>query len=67
MTEEKTYKQMQTSFTAQFYNYIVPKLKKYEYELDKDGNATSVYPDANNHSIDAVRYGLEQVWKRKGK
>ena len=32
MTEEKTYKQMQTSFTAQFYNYIVPKLKKYEYE-----------------------------------
>ena len=43
------------------------EFKKYEYELDKDGNATSVYPDANNHSIDAVRYGLEQVWKRRGK
>ena len=42
------------------------EFKKYEYELDKDGNATSVYPDANNHSIDAVRYGLEQVWKRRG-
>ena len=32
MPQEKTYSQMQTSFTAQFYNYIVPKLKKYEYE-----------------------------------
>ena len=43
------------------------EFKKYEYELDKDGNPTSVYPDANNHSIDAVRYGLERVWKRKGR
>ena len=42
------------------------EFKKYEYELDKDGNATSVYPDKDNHSIDAVRYGLEQVWKRRG-
>lgn len=40
---------------------------KYEYELTKDGEPTSVYPDMDNHSIDAVRYGLEQVWKRKGK
>ena len=43
------------------------EFRKYEYELDKDGNATSVYPDKDNHSIDAVRYGLEQVWKRRGK
>ena len=43
------------------------EFKKYEYELDKDGNPTSVYPDNDNHSIDAVRYGLERVWKRKGK
>ena len=43
------------------------EFSKYEYELTKDGEPTSVYPDANNHSIDAVRYGLEQVWKRKGK
>ena len=42
------------------------EFKKYEYELDKDGNPTSVYPDKDNHSIDAVRYGLERVWKRKG-
>lgn len=38
----------------------------YEYEMDKDGNFISAYPDANNHSIDAVRYSLEQYWKRKG-
>ena len=37
-----------------------------EYELTKDGEPTSVYPDKDNHSIDAVRYGLEQVWKRRG-
>ena len=43
------------------------EFKKYEYELTKDGEPTSVYPDRDNHSIDAVRYGLEQVWKRKGK
>jgi PBSX family phage terminase large subunit len=43
------------------------EFKKYEYELDKDGNPTSVYPDANNHSIDMTRYAMERVWKRKGK
>lgn len=40
---------------------------KYEYELDKEGKPTSVYPDANNHSIDMTRYAMERVWKRKGK
>lgn len=38
----------------------------YEYELDKDGNPTSNYPDADNHSIDMTRYAMERVWKRKG-
>lgn len=41
--------------------------KKYEYELDKDGNPTSVYPDKDNHSIDMTRYAMEQVWKRRGR
>ena len=45
--------------TAKEYN-------KYEYELDKDGNPTSVYPDKDNHSIDMTRYAMERVWKRKG-
>lgn len=43
------------------------EFSKYEYELTKDGEPTSVYPDANNHSIDMTRYAMEQVWKRKGK
>lgn len=38
----------------------------YEYETDKDGNFISAYPDANNHSIDAVRYALEKFYKRRG-
>lgn len=32
----------------------------YEIERDKFGNARSEYPDKNNHTIDAVRYALEQ-------
>ena len=39
---------------------------QYEYEQDKDGNFISAYPDADNHSIDAVRYALEKWWKRRG-
>jgi PBSX family phage terminase large subunit len=38
----------------------------YEYEQDRDGNFVSAYPDANNHSIDAVRYAMEKYWKRRG-
>jgi PBSX family phage terminase large subunit len=43
------------------------EFKKYEYVLDKDGNPTSAYPDADNHSIDMTRYAMESVWKKKGK
>jgi PBSX family phage terminase large subunit len=39
----------------------------YEYERTKDGEILSGYPDANNHHIDAVRYAMESVWKRRGK
>ena len=38
----------------------------YEYLQDKDGNFISDYPDENNHSIDAVRYGLERFYNRRG-
>lgn len=34
---------------------------QYELEKDKLGNFKSVYPDKNNHTIDAVRYALERV------
>ncbi len=38
----------------------------YEYDQDKDGNYISGYVDKNNHNIDAVRYGLNPIWRRKG-
>lgn len=38
----------------------------YEYERDKEGNVISGYPDKNNHNIDAVRYAMNRVWKRRG-
>lgn len=36
----------------------------YEYDRNKDGQFISAYPDANNHSIDAVRYGLSEIMNR---
>lgn len=38
----------------------------YEYERNKDGDIISGYPDKDNHAIDAVRYGLEPVYRRYG-
>ena len=54
--------------------YIDPKrcpetlaeFANYEYERDKDDEIISGYPDANNHSIDSIRYATERVWKRRG-
>ena len=42
------------------------EFSQYQYELTKDGEPISEYPDKDNHSIDAVRYAMERVWKRKG-
>ena len=42
------------------------EFKKYEYELDRNGNPLSSYPDKDNHSIDMTRYAMESVWKHKG-
>lgn len=40
----------------------------YELEQDKYGNFKGSYPDANNHTIDAVRYGMEDdMIRRKAK
>lgn len=38
----------------------------YEYEQDKDGNYISGYVDADNHCIDATRYALNLIWRKKG-
>jgi len=42
------------------------EFQNYEYERTADDEVISSYPDANNHSIDAVRYAMERVWRRKG-
>lgn len=42
------------------------EFSEYEYERDKEGNVISGYPDINNHHIDACRYAMEKVWRRKG-
>ena len=39
---------------------------QYEYEQDREGNFISAYPDENNHSIDAVRYGMQKWANRRG-
>jgi len=39
---------------------------EYEYERDKEDEVISGYPDANNHSIDAVRYATSKYWVRRG-
>lgn len=33
----------------------------HEYETTRDGQYISAYPDKNNHAIDAVRYGCEDL------
>ena len=38
----------------------------YEYQQDKDGNYISGYVDADNHCIDATRYALNNIWKKRG-
>lgn len=44
------------------------EFSEYEYERDpKTGDVLEGYPDAANHSIDAVRYAMEPVWKRRGR
>lgn len=52
-------------------NKRCPKTAKefleYEHDVDREGNIISGYPDKNNHHIDAIRYALEKVWKRRGK
>lgn len=38
-----------------------------EYETNKEGQVLSTIPDINNHSIDATRYAMERVWRRRGR
>lgn len=38
----------------------------YEYERNRAGEFVQGFPDKDNHAIDAVRYALSLVWRRKG-
>lgn len=40
---------------------------EYEYERTKDSEIISGYPDRDNHSIDAVRYGTYPIWRKRGR
>lgn len=35
------------------------EFNEYEIEMDRDGNLRGDFPDRNNHTIDAVRYAIE--------
>lgn len=44
------------------------EFSEYEYERDrKTAEILPDYPDINNHHIDAVRYGMNHTWKRRGR
>lgn len=48
--------------------YAAKEFSEYEYEIDpKTGEVLEGYPDAANHAIDATRYAMEPVWRRRGK
>ena len=47
---------------------VTREFSEYELERDTDGEFKSVYPDKNNHTIDAVRYALEdKITKKKAR
>ena len=47
---------------------VAREFSEYELERDTDGEFKSVYPDKNNHTIDAVRYALEdEIAKKKAR
>lgn len=38
---------------------VAREFNDYEIEMDRDGNLRGEFPDRNNHTIDAVRYAIE--------
>ena len=46
--------------------YSATEFLEYEHERTKAGEIVSGYPDHNNHAIDATRYALERIWRRRG-
>jgi phage terminase large subunit len=46
--------------------YTTQEFTDYAYERTRDGEIIEAYPDENNHAIDAVRYALNLIWRRRG-
>lgn len=44
--------------------HVYKEFVGYEYERNKDGEFISAYPDKNNHTIDATRYGCEDEMRK---
>lgn len=42
------------------------EFKNYEFEVDRNGEVMSAYPDAENHTIDSVRYAFERFYNKRG-
>lgn len=45
---------------------LYKEMIEYEHEVDDNGNVMSAYPDKNNHYIDAMRYAISHIAKRRG-
>ena len=47
---------------------LLKNIRQKRTMVDTDGEFKSVYPDKNNHTIDAVRYALEdEITKKKAR
>ena len=46
--------------------FVAEEILNYEYEQNRDGEFVSEYPDKENHGIDALRYALNLIWRRRG-
>ena len=46
--------------------YTAKEFLEYEHDKDKEGKVIDGYPDRDNHHIDAVRYAMNDVWRRRG-
>lgn len=44
----------------------VKEFMGYEYERNQQGEIVAGYVDRDNHAIDAVRYAMSPVWRRRG-
>lgn len=46
--------------------YSATEFLDYQFEMTKDGELISAYPDKDNHAIDSVRYGTNLIWRVRG-